>query len=85
MRKRGLNFQQVVAAAPDDYVSQYELGIADEHLGPGRKLKSIWKRPAAGSGSRQCRKELEMSGENCRQELIGWRTRSVLETCRVKN
>lgn len=25
--------QQVLTAAPDDYVAQYELGIADEHLG----------------------------------------------------
>lgn len=53
-------FEQVVAVVPDDYVSQYELGIADERL-------SLWKEaqahleiacrlaPEAG----QCRKELE--------------------------
>jgi choline-sulfatase len=53
-------FEQVVAVATDDYVSQYELGIADERL-------SLWKEaqahleiacrlaPEAG----QCRKELE--------------------------
>jgi choline-sulfatase len=52
--------EQVVAVVPDDYVSQYELGIVEEHL-------ELWKdaqahleiacRLAPGAG--QCRKELE--------------------------
>jgi choline-sulfatase len=63
-----LNFQQVLRAAPDDYVSQYELGIADEHLGSWKEaqehLEAACKlAPEAG----QCRKELE----TVRQKLSG--------------
>ena len=59
-QRQRAQFEQVVAVATDDYVSQYELGIADERL-------SLWKEaqthleiacrlaPEAG----QCRKELE--------------------------
>jgi arylsulfatase A-like enzyme len=31
--KARANFQQVLAVAPDDYMSQFELGLSDEHLG----------------------------------------------------
>ena len=52
--------QRVLAAVPDDYVTQYELGLADEHLG-------LWKDAQAhleiacrlAPEAAQCRKELE--------------------------
>jgi choline-sulfatase len=63
-----LNFQQVLTAAPDDYVSQYELAIADERLGLWKEaqqhLEAACKlAPEAG----QCRKELE----SVQQKLSG--------------
>ena len=38
-----VQLQQVLAAAPDDYVSQYELGIADERLGSWKEAGIIFK------------------------------------------
>ena len=67
-RQARAQFEQVVAVVPDDYVSQYELGITDERL-------ELWKEaqahleiacglaPEAG----QCRKELE----RVRGKLLG--------------
>jgi arylsulfatase A-like enzyme len=64
------NFQQVIAAAPDDYVSQYELGIADEHLGSWKEAEEHLEAACKlAPEAAQCRKELEMvrgklSGKN---------------------
>jgi len=53
-------FEQVVAVVPDDYVSQYELGIANERLGLWKDAQvhlEIACRLAPEAG--QCQKELE--------------------------
>ena len=53
-------FQQVIARAPDDYVSYYELGIADEHLGLWKEAQQhLEKACRLAPGAAQCRKELE--------------------------
>jgi arylsulfatase A-like enzyme len=59
-RQARAQFEQVVAVVPDDYVSQYELGIADERLELWKEAQvhlEIACRLAPGAG--QCRKELE--------------------------
>ena len=62
------NFQQVLAAAPDDYVSQYELGIADEHLGSWREAEAHLEAACKlAPEAVQCRKELD----SVRQKLAG--------------
>jgi choline-sulfatase len=64
------NFQKVLAAAPDDYVSQYELGIADEHLGSWKEAEEHLEAACRlAPEAAQCRKELEivrgkLSGKN---------------------
>jgi choline-sulfatase len=64
------NFQQVLAAAPDDYVSQYELGIADERLGLWNEAQQHLEVACRlAPEAAQCRKELEsvqqkLSGKN---------------------
>jgi Tfp pilus assembly protein PilF len=63
-----VNFQQVLAAVPDDYVSQFELGIADEHLGSWKKaLEHLEAACKLAPEATQCRKELE----SVRQNLAG--------------
>jgi choline-sulfatase len=60
--------QQVLAAAPDDYVSQYELGIADEHLGSWKEAEEHLEAACRlAPEAEQCRKELE----SVRQKLSG--------------
>jgi Tfp pilus assembly protein PilF len=52
--------QQVLAAAPDDYVTRYESGIADEGLGLRREALAQFEaacRIAPGAG--QCRDAIE--------------------------
>jgi arylsulfatase A-like enzyme len=62
------NFQQVLAAAPDDYVSQYELGIADEHLGSWKEAEEHLEAACKlAPEAVQCRKELD----SVRQKLAG--------------
>ena len=49
----------MVAAAPDDYMSQYELGLADEHV--GRKAEALEHVETAcriGPKAAQCAAEL---------------------------
>lgn len=63
-----VNFLQVLAAAPDDYVSQYELGIADEHLGSWKEAEEHLEAACKlAPEAAQCRKELE----SVRQKLSG--------------
>jgi choline-sulfatase len=65
-----IQLQQVLAAAPDDYVSQYELGIADEHLGSWKEAEEHLESACRlAPEAEQCRKELEsvrhkLSGKN---------------------
>jgi choline-sulfatase len=63
-----VQLQQVLAAAPDDYVSQYELGIADEHLGSWKEAEEHLETACRlAPQAEQCRKELE----KVRQKLSG--------------
>ncbi len=58
--KAGACFETVLAAAPDDYVSQYGLGTVDEHLGrPKEALTHIGIACGIAPLSEQCRIELE--------------------------
>lgn len=58
--KARANFQQVLAVAPDDYVTQFELGISDERLGllqeAGEHLQAACR---IAPEAQQCRRELE--------------------------
>lgn len=63
-----VQLQQVLTAAPDDYVSQYELGIADEHLGSWKEAEEHLETACRlAPEAEQCRKELE----SVRQKLSG--------------
>ena len=59
-REARLCFEQVLEAAPGDYVAHFELGVADRHLG---LLKEAFEHVQAACRiapeSAQCRKELE--------------------------
>jgi hypothetical protein len=53
-------FEQVLAAAPDDYLSHYELGIVEARLGqPQEALRQMQVACRLAPGSEQCRVELE--------------------------
>jgi hypothetical protein len=50
----------VVAAAPDDYMAQLELGMAEEHLGHLQQaLEHVQAACKMFPESEQCKKELE--------------------------
>lgn len=52
--------EQVVTAAPDDYMAQFELGIAYKHLGLRKEaLVHLQAACQAAPGAEQCRRELE--------------------------
>lgn len=53
-------FEQVVAAAPDDYMAQFELGIADKHLGLTKEaLEHLQAACKVAPEAQQCRSELD--------------------------
>jgi Tfp pilus assembly protein PilF len=53
-------FERVLAAAPDDYLSQYELGIVEARLGqPQEALRHMQMACRLAPGSEQCHVELE--------------------------
>ncbi len=53
-------FEQVVVAAPDDYMAQFELGIADRHLGrTDEALEHLRAACRVAPEAEQCRRELE--------------------------
>jgi tetratricopeptide (TPR) repeat protein len=57
-------FEQVVAAAPDDYMAQFELGVADKQL--GLYVDALVHLQAAckmAPEAEQCRRELESLGK----------------------
>ena len=54
------NLERVLAAAADDYVAQYELGIADEHLGLWKEARDHLEAACRlAPEAAQCRRELE--------------------------
>jgi tetratricopeptide (TPR) repeat protein len=58
--KARANFQQVLAAAPDDYVTQFELGLSDERLGLMKEaLDHLRAACRIAPEAQQCRRELE--------------------------
>jgi arylsulfatase A-like enzyme len=60
LTKARMCFDKVLAAAPDDYLSHYELGIVEERLGqPREALRQIQMACRLAPGSEQCRVELE--------------------------
>ena len=59
-RKARECFEQVVTAAPDDYMAQFELGVADKHLGLGDEaLEHLRIACKVAPGAVQCQRELE--------------------------
>jgi tetratricopeptide (TPR) repeat protein len=53
-------FEQVVTAAPDDYMAQFELGIADKRLGLIKDaLEHLRAACKLAPGAEQCAKELD--------------------------
>jgi tetratricopeptide (TPR) repeat protein len=53
-------FEAVVAAAPDDYMTQFELGIADKYLGLNQKaLEHLQIACKMAPEAEQCRRELD--------------------------
>jgi choline-sulfatase len=53
-------FEQVVAVAPDDYMAQFELGIADKHLGLTKEaVEHLQAACKVAPGAEQCRRELD--------------------------
>jgi tetratricopeptide (TPR) repeat protein len=53
-------FEQVVTAAPDDYMAQFELGIADKHLGlTNEALEHLQAACKVAPEAEQCRRELD--------------------------
>jgi choline-sulfatase len=53
-------FEKVVTAAPDDYMAQFELGIADKHLGLNQDaLEHLQIACKVAPGAAQCRRELQ--------------------------
>jgi len=58
--KARASFQQVLAAAPDDYVTQFELGLSDERLGLMKEaLDHLQAACRIAPEAQQCRRELE--------------------------
>jgi arylsulfatase A-like enzyme len=58
--KARANFQQVLAVAPDDYVTQFELGISDERLGLLKEAEEHLQAACRiAPEAQQCRSELE--------------------------
>ena len=52
--------EQVVTAAPDDYMAQFELGIADKNLGRTQDaLEHLQIACKVAPGAEQCRRELD--------------------------
>jgi tetratricopeptide (TPR) repeat protein len=52
-------FEAVVATAPDDYMAQFELGIADKHLGLTKdSLEHLQIACKVAPGAEQCQREL---------------------------
>lgn len=52
-------FENVVAAAPDDYMAQFELGIADKHLGLTKEaLEHMQTACKVAPAAEQCQREL---------------------------
>jgi len=59
-RQARLCFEQVLAVAPDDYMAQYELGIADERLGLMQEARTHLEAACKSfPESSQCRKALD--------------------------
>jgi tetratricopeptide (TPR) repeat protein len=53
-------FQQVLAVAPDDYVTQYELGLSDERLGLMKEAEEHLRAACRiAPEAQQCRRELD--------------------------
>ena len=53
-------FETVVAAAPDDYMAQFELGIADKRLGLTQEaLEHLQAACKVAPQAEQCRRELD--------------------------
>ena len=53
-------FEQVVAAAPDDYMAQFELGISDKRLGFAQEAKQHLEAACrVAPAAEQCRRELQ--------------------------
>ena len=53
-------FKQVIAMAPDDYMAQYELGLADKHLNlKSEALEHLKAACKLAPEAQQCRHELE--------------------------
>jgi choline-sulfatase len=53
-------FEQVVTAAPDDYMAQFELGVADKNLGRTQEaLEHLQIACKVAPGAEQCRRELD--------------------------
>lgn len=53
-------FELVVTEAPDDYMAQFELGIADKHLGLNREaVEHLEAACKVAPGAEQCRRELQ--------------------------
>jgi arylsulfatase A-like enzyme len=54
------NLQQVLAAAPDDYVTEFQLGLSDEHLGLMKEAEEHLQAACRiAPEAQQCRHELE--------------------------
>ncbi|MGD0362799.1 MAG: sulfatase-like hydrolase/transferase [Bryobacteraceae bacterium] len=53
-------FELVVTAAPDDYMAQFELGLADKHLGLRQEaLEHLQAACKVAPGAEQCQRELQ--------------------------
>jgi len=58
--KARADFQQVLAVAPDDYVTQFQLGISDERLGLLKEAEAHLQAACRiAPEAQQCRRELE--------------------------
>ncbi|HXM44788.1 MAG TPA: sulfatase-like hydrolase/transferase [Bryobacteraceae bacterium] len=58
-------FEQVVASAPDDYMAQFELGIADKRLGLIKEaLEHLQAACKVAPEAEQCRRELDALGKD---------------------
>jgi arylsulfatase A-like enzyme len=58
-------FETVVAAAPDDYMAQFELGIADKNLGlTNEALEHLQIACKVAPKAQQCRRELDAVGKD---------------------
>jgi arylsulfatase A-like enzyme len=58
--KARANLQQVLAVAPDDYVTEFQLGLSDEHLGLMKEAEEHLQAACRiAPEAQQCRRELE--------------------------